>query len=411
MTLIILKEGHPERSAEGGESKDPITNKLNVMKKFILLLLTLILVVFFGQKFNLFPQSIKNKEVKKISTEKQTVVYEESTIIKVIKDSLSSVVTVGINTTISQGDTIQINPFDPFSPFERIPGKTQKIEKNIGSGFIVSSDGLIITNKHVVSDTKATYQVLTNDKKKYNVEKIYRDPLNDLAILKITPKAPTTLTPLKLGDSSTLKLGQLVIAIGTPLGEFTNTVTSGIISGLGRGITAGSPYEGFVEKLDNVIQTDAAINPGNSGGPLLNSKGEVIGINTAIAESGQNIGFALPVNLVKNLIDNFNKNGATFERPFIGVRYKMIDKQTAILNDLVKGAYVIEVIADSPAAKANLQEEDIIIEFDGKEVNGTDDQSLARLINDKKVGDIIKLKIWRNGQILTKTVTLESYNQ
>jgi len=375
------------------------------MRKFFLLLGALIITLVFSQKFNLFPNLQKTPNLPKSVTEKQTVVYEESVITKVVEESIPSVVTIGINTTISQSDTFQINPFNPFSPFERIPGKKEKIEKNIGSGFVVSSDGLIITNKHVVSDTDATYQVLTNDNKKYNVEKIYRDPLNDLAILKINS---TGLKPLKIGNSSSLKLGQLVIAIGTPLGEFTNTVTSGIISGLGRGITAGSPYEGFVEKLDNVIQTDAAINPGNSGGPLLNSKGEVIGVNAAVAESGQNIGFAIPVNVVKNLMDNFNKNGGSFERPFIGVRYKMIDKQTAILNDIVEGAYVVEVVKDSPAEKAGIEVEDIIVEFDGKKVKGNDDQELAKMILEKKVGQTVSLKIWRNKETKSFNITLES---
>lgn len=380
------------------------------MKRFLILVITLIIAVFIGQKFNIFSnisfvKQTENINKKIFQTEKQTVVYEESVITKVIEDSIPSVVTVGINTIISQDDSFRINPFNPFSPFERIPGRTQKIEKNIGSGFIISSDGLIITNKHVVSDTDAKYEILTHNNKKYEVIKIYRDPLNDLAILKINA---TGLKPLPLGDSSKLKLGQLVIAIGTPLGEFTNTVTSGIISGLGRGITAGSPFEGFVEKLDNVIQTDAAINPGNSGGPLLNSKGQVIGINTAIAESGQNIGFALPVNIVKNLIDNFNKNGGSFDRPFLGVRFKMIDKQTAILNDIAEGAYVIEVVADSPAEKAGIQEEDIIIEFDGKKLKGSDNQELAKIILEKKVGQTVSLKVWRNKEIKNFNLSLEA---
>lgn len=378
------------------------------MKKFLFLLGALIAVSVIGQKLGIFPNSTKTSNVSKSLSEKQTVVYEESVITKVVEDSLPSVVTVGINTTISQGDTIQINPFDPFSPFERIPGKTEKVERNIGSGFIVSSEGLIITNKHVVSDTNATYQVLTNDKKKFTVEKIYRDPLNDLAILKISPSTLSPLKSLSLGSSDNLKLGQLVIAIGTPLGEFTNTVTSGIVSGLGRGITAGSPFEGYVEKLDNVIQTDAAINLGNSGGPLLNSKGKVIGVNAAVAQSGQNIGFAIPVNVVKNLMDTFNKNGGSFERPFIGVRYKMIDKQTAVLNELVEGAYVVEVIDGSPANKAGLQEEDIIIEFDKKKVKGTDQQELTKAILEKKVGQTVLVKVWRNKEIKTFNLTLEA---
>lgn len=379
----------------------------------------LIILVAVGQSTRLLPEINLEKylnlpkipnlpNVPKV-TEKQTVVYEESVITKVVAEALPSVVTVGVSRTTSTGDIFEFDPFNPFSPFRRLPGQKKKVEQNIGSGFIISSDGLIITNKHVVADTSNTYQVFTNDKKKYTVDKIYRDPLNDLAILKISPTPPNSLKPLKLGDSSTLKLGQLVIAIGTPLGEFTNTVTQGIISGLGRGITAGSPFEGYVEKLDNVIQTDAAINPGNSGGPLLNSKGQVIGVNTAIASEGQNIGFAIPVNVVADLIENFNKQGGTFERPYIGVRYRMIDKQTAILNDIVEGAYVVEVIADSPAEAAGIQEEDIITEFDGKKLKGDDDQGLAKIILQKKVGETVQLKIVRGKETKTFNIKLESW--
>ncbi|NTU73371.1 trypsin-like serine protease [Candidatus Roizmanbacteria bacterium] len=336
---------------------------------------------------------------------KQVVVYEESVITQVVANSLPSVVTVGINKTTSAQDRYEINPFDPFAPFRQVTGTQQKIEQNIGSGFIATKDGLIITNKHVVSDTTATYQILTNDNKKYTVDKIYRDPLNDLAILKISA---SNLKPLSLGNSSNLQLGQLVIAIGTPLGEFRNTVTHGIVSGLGRGITAGSPYEGYVEKLDNVIQTDAPISPGNSGGPLLNSKGEVIGINTAVAQEGQNIGFAIPANVINDLLTNFEKQGSSFERPYIGVRYKMLDQQTAVMNDLVAGAYVIEVIPNSPAAKVDIQVEDIITEIDGQKIKGGDDQEIAKSIVQKKVGDKITVKVWRNGQTVTKQITLEA---
>lgn len=382
------------------------------MKKLLFLILGLIVLIIVAKKFNFLskplypanPDSVGRSGANQ-TIEKQTVVYQESVITKMVEQTLPSVVTVGISKTASTQDFFEIDPFNPFSPFRRVPGQQKKVERNIGSGFIISTDGLIITNKHVVSDTQATYQVLTNDKKKYNVEKIFRDPLNDLAILKINA---SNLKPLKLGNSSKLKLGQLVIAIGTPLGEFTNTVTSGIISGLGRGITAGSPFEGFVEKLDNVIQTDAAISPGNSGGPLLDSKGEAIGVNTAIAQEGQNIGFAIPINVVSDLINNFQKNGSSFERSYIGVRYKMIDKQTAVLNELVEGAYIVQVVQESPAEKAGLQEEDIIIEFDGKRISSSDEQTLGKLIAGKKPGERVGLKIWRNKEIKNISVTLES---
>lgn len=383
-----------------------------------LLIFLAILIVFFavGQKTRFLPEVNLDKyfNLPKISppalpngAEKRVLLYEDSVIVKVVEEALPSVVTVGINTTSARGDSFEFDPLNPFSPFRPVPGNRRNIERNIGSGFIISNDGLIITNKHVVSDTNAKYTVLTNDSKKYDVVNIYRDPVNDAAILKINASG---LKPLKLGDSSTLKLGQLVIAIGTPLGEFTNTVTSGIISGLGRGITAGSPFEGAVEKLDNVIQTDAAISPGNSGGPLLNSMGKVIGINTAIAAEGQNIGFAIPSNVIKELIGNFEKRGSTFERPYLGVRYRLIDRQTAVLNDLVEGAYVVEVLQDSPAAKAGVQEEDVITEIDGQKIRG-DDQGLAKIIAEKKIGDSVLIKIWRDNQMRDFRLTLESANQ
>jgi len=386
------------------------------MKKLISLIALLIIILAIGQSYNLLPKinlekyfpklnNISNDNSPKIG-EKQTVVYEESVITKVVEESLPSVVTVGIMKTTQGQSYLQIDPFNPFGGFTQIPGKKQKIDQNIGSGFIVSKDGFIITNKHVVADEQATYKVLTNDKKEFNVEKIYRDPLNDLAILKVNAN---NLKALSLSDSSKLKLGQMTIAVGTPLGEFTNTVTTGIVSGLGRGITAGSPFEGFVEKLDNVIQTSAPISPGNSGGPLLNSSGQVIGINTAIAQEGSNIGFAIPSNVIKDLLENFAKSGNSFERPYVGVRYKMVDKQTAILNDVVEGAYVTEVLEGSPAQKAGLETEDIITEFDGNKVKGDDDQTLAKMILQKKVGDTVQVKYWRNKEIKTTSLKIEAY--
>jgi len=386
------------------------------MKKLISLIALLIIIIAIGQSYNLLPKINLEKYFPKINSisktntsktgDKQIVVYEESIITKVVEESLPSVVTVGIMKTTQGQSYLQIDPFNPFGGFTQIPGKKQKIDQNIGSGFIVSKDGFIITNKHVVADEQATYKVLTNDKKEFNVEKIYRDPLNDLAILKVSAN---NLKALTLADSSKLKLGQMTIAIGTPLGEFTNTVTTGIVSGLGRGITAGSPFEGYVEKLDNVIQTSAPISPGNSGGPLLNSFGQVIGINAAIAQEGSNIGFAIPSNVIKDLLNNFAKSGNSFERPYVGVRYKMVDKQTAILNDVVEGAYVTEVLEDSPAQKAGLEAQDIITEFDGTKVKGDDEQTLAKMILQKKVGDSVPIKYWRNKKIKTTSLKVEAY--
>lgn len=379
-------------------------------KTFFLLsaLSLLLLIAYSSNLINVKSGSFfsKSKQTAPKNIEKQTISEEESAVIQAIDTAIPSVVTIGISKTTTTRNLFEIDPFSPFSPFNRIPQENKKIEQNIGSGFIISEDGLIVTNKHVVSDTDAKYQVLTNDDKKYDVAKIYRDPLNDLAIIKIDTKG---LQPLNLGDSSSIKLGQFVIAIGTPLGEFKNTVTQGIISGLGRGITAGSPFEQYVERLDNVIQTDAAISPGNSGGPLINLKGSAIGLNTAISQEGQNIGFAIPINVVKALIKNFNDAGGRIEHAFLGVRYKMIDRQTAILNDILEGAYVISVVENSPAEKANIQEEDVITEFDGKKIKGNDDETLQKLIAQKKVGDRVRVKIWRNGNMVEKEVDLGNF--
>ena len=378
------------------------------MKKLFFLFILTALVVFFIQSYKNNPKlNIASLVFPTPAPQTQRVVYEESVITDVVAKSLPSVVTIGMIKTQQQPGTIEMDPFNFFN-FRTVPGQQQKIDQNIGSGFIVSSDGLIITNKHVVSDTEASYKVLTNDNKKYTVEKIYRDSLNDLAILKIQA---TGLKPLELGDSSHLKLGQMTIAIGTPLGEFVNTVTKGIVSGLGRGITAGSPFEGYVEKLDGVIQTDAAINPGNSGGPLLNSRGQVIGVNSAIAQGGQNIGFALPVNSVKDLLKTFRQGGSTFDRPYLGVQYKMVDRNTAIMNEIPEGAYVQSVGVYSPAFKGGIKEGDIITSFAGTKVSSTSKTDLSQLIAQKKVGDVVDVVIWRNGEVIKLTVTITAVSQ
>lgn len=335
------------------------------------------------------------------------IVSEESVIIDVVKKVKPSVVTVA-----EELPQRALSPFD-FGPFGMfgLPDEEQTPQgpQNIGSGFVVSSDGLIVTNKHVVSDVQARYQVVTSDDKKYDVEKIYRDPLNDVAILKISPSTGSgqALVPVELGDSSKLQVGQLVVAIGTPLGEFSNSVTSGIISGLGRGISAGSRFQGYVEKLDNVIQTDAAINPGNSGGPLVNSVSQVIGINTAIASAGQNIGFALPISVVKESLNNFNTTGQ-FNRAYLGVGYKMISRDLSVLNNLPEGAYVQRVVEGSPAEKAGIKKGDIITKID-KERISEKESDLGSAISKKKAGDTINVTVYRNeGKNQGKEVELKA---
>lgn len=346
---------------------------------------------------------IKRNDAGQVTSQKTTVIDEESVVTKVVAEASPSVVTIAISDQNSKLN--QFPGFDFFGNFLNIPEPTTSPKdeyKNIGTGFVISADGLIVTNKHVVADTTAKYQVLIGKSDIENVVNIYRDPLTDLAILKISKSG---LVPLPLGNSDEIKVGQTVIAIGTALGEFNSSVTKGVISGLGRAITAGSPLEGS-EKLDNVIQTDAAINPGNSGGPLLNSSGQVIGVNVAVSQSGQNIGFALPINLVKQSIDNFQTTGQ-FDRPYIGVGYRMISKQTALTNDVPAGAYVQSIVAGSPAEKAGLKQGDIITEIDGIKLVDNADFSIANYINKKKIGDSVTLKFWRDNKEQTVTVKLE----
>ena len=378
------------------------------MKKLAILVLALILILA-GWTYlsDRFPNIFKVSSLPQIQAPQTTkVVTEESVVIDSVKSVGPSVVTV-VETASPQSQAPQQFNIGPFSIFQN-PGNQVAPQgpQSIGSGFIVSSDGTIITNKHVVSD-QAKYQVITSNDKTYDVQKIYRDPLNDVAILKInlSQNPGVNLRPVMMGDSSNLQVGQFVIAIGTALGEFRNTVTTGVISGLGRGITAGDQFEGFTENLDNVIQTDAAINPGNSGGPLVDSSGHVIGVNTAVAQGSQNIGFALPINVIKDSLNNFNQNGK-FNRPYLGVAYHVLDKQVALLNNVPQGALIDSVVSGSPAESSGVQQGDVITKIDGKSI--TQDSDLSQEIASKKVGDSVTLEIWRNGKTINITANLTS---
>lgn len=380
------------------------------MRKLIVLVVSLILFLGVWSGVEKYASQVSQVFQKNFSSPKETekvkVITEESVVIDVVKKHGPSVVTVSEEVASSDSSAFDFGPFYFFGAPSQDNQPSQP--QNIGSGFIVDASGFIVTNKHVVSDTNSKYQIITINDKKYDVQKVYRDPLNDVAILKIDPNqhAGEKLKPVEMGDSSRLQVGQFVIAIGTALGEFRNTVTTGVISGLGRGITAGSEFQGFAERLDNVIQTNAAINPGNSGGPLLNSSGQVIGVNTAIAQSGQNIGFALPINVIKDSLKNFNNTGQ-FNRPFLGVAYKMVTRDLSIANGIPEGAYIQRVVQDSPAEKAGIKRGDIVIKIDGKRVQSGNNE-LGKLINSKKVGDTSTLEIWRNEKTLELKVVFES---
>lgn len=332
-----------------------------------------------------------------------------------------------VSITISENVPVVENcPYDPYSDLPQqfqqffgggdgndmtVPcdtGQTQLQEVGGGSGFIISSDGLILTNKHVVSDTNAQYSVLTNDGNTYTAKVLARDPDQDLAVLKIDA---TNLPTVSLGDSDSLELGQTAIAIGNALGQFSNTVSVGVVSGLGRTVTATAPDTGADETISGVIQTDAAINPGNSGGPLLDLRGDVIGIDTAVASDAQNIGFAIPINEAKAVIASVEATGQ-IEAPYLGVQYEDVTPAIATQNKLpiTYGAWVSSggqgaaVVAKSPAAVAGIQAGDIIESVDGIKLDSTHD--LANVINEYSVGDVVTLVVNRAGKEITLQATL-----
>ncbi len=366
---------------------------------------------------------VGNALPEEISTVK--TVDQESAIISAVDKVSPAVVSIIITKDLPIIERYYTNPYGSGSLFEEFFGDsfggffgipqyrqkgTQKQEVGGGTGFIVSSDGYILTNRHVVEDEEAEYTVLMNDGAKYPAKALARDQINDLAVLKIEKSG---LKSAELGDSTNLKVGQTVIAIGNSLGEFRNTVSTGVISGLSRSITAGGAGIG-TENLVGVIQTDASINPGNSGGPLLNIAGQVIGINTAMAQGAENIGFAIPVNEIKNAYESVKRSGKIV-RPWLGVRYSLIDKETADANKLpvdygaliVRGetASELAVVPGSPADKAGLVENDIILEVDGKRISA--DNPLANIIARRKAGDELRLKILHKGEEKEVKVRLE----
>ncbi len=335
--------------------------------------------------------------------------YEQA-IIDSVQSASPSVVSIVISKNLPIYEQQFINPFgnlpDFGSPFNfQIPQYVQKgteyQEVGAGSGFIVTEDGLVLTNKHVVSDKTADYTVLTNDGNKYTAKVLALDPVQDLAIIKI--QSDKKFPAIKIGDSSGIQIGQGAIAIGNALGQFSNTVSVGVVSGLGRTVSA-SGGQGFSEKLEGIIQTDAAINPGNSGGPLINLKGEVIGINTAMADGAQSIGFAIPINIAKKDIDQIIKtNKITY--PFLGVRYVLVDEKIKQKYHLPVdyGALVLKgsngepaLVEGSAAQKAGVKEKDVLLEFNGEKI--TQDNSLEKIVIKYNPGDNADIKILRDGK-------------
>ena len=365
-------------------------------------------------------EKITERIEKVVGETKERIVRQEELIVNVVEDVSPAVVSVVASKDVAVVEQYFIDPFggDPF--FKQFFGEdgpripqfrqkgTQKQEVSAGTGFIVSPEGLLLTNKHVVADKEAEYTVLMNDGRKMPAKVLARDPVQDLAVLKIEGSDFPTL---KLGDSDKVKIGQTAIAVGNALGEFKNTVSVGVVSGLGRSIVAqGSPAG--PEVLQELIQTDAAINPGNSGGPLLNIYGEVIGINTAVASGAQNVGFALLINKAKRDIENVEKHGKIIY-PFIGVRYVIVTKELAEKSKLGRdyGAFLRSseeepaVVLGSPADKAGLKNGDIILEINKERLDP--DHTLASIIQKYQVGDELTLKVFRDGKEFEVKVKLE----
>lgn len=364
---------------------------------------------------------------------KELVSAEEITPSPVNEDAVISAVAAAnpavVSIIVTQDVPVYEDYFETYDPFGgmfgpgnafRIPRRresgTEEREVGGGSGFFVSSDGLVVTNRHVVALESARYSIVTTAGDIFPVEVVARDPLLDIAVLRVTSpegEATSTFPSLTLGDSSNLRLGQTVIAIGNALGEFRNSVSVGVVSGLSRSIIAGD-RRGMSESLEEVIQTDAAINPGNSGGPLLNSQGDVIGVNVAVALGSENIGFALPVNTVKAIVSSIETFGE-IRLPFLGVRYVMLDEQSAASEELpiAYGAYVSTgeegtsaVEPNSPASVAGIQEGDVIIEIGGISLQ---ERSLANAIRTFAPGETVEMVINRGGNEIHLHATLGEY--
>lgn len=344
------------------------------------------------------------------------VVSDEEKVISAIAKVNPAVVSVIVTKDVPVYEQYfeTVNPWGPFGGFSvpRIREKgTEEREVGGGSGFVVSSDGLIITNRHVVEDTEARYSVVFSDGTYYEVEVVDRDPQLDIAVLRISELPSKQLPVAKFGDSETLQLGQSVIAIGNALAEFQNTVSLGVVSGLGRSIVA-SDLMGNSEQLNQVIQTDAAINPGNSGGPLLNLDGEVVGVNVATSQGADNIGFALPSHIVEQVLASVQEYGEIV-RPYLGVRYTMINQAIKEQYSLTEdhGALIIEgadggeaIQPGSPADRVDLQIGDVIVEVDGTILLNRD---LATELRNKRPGEEIELTVIRDGLELSVVVTLD----
>jgi serine protease Do len=342
-------------------------------------------------------------------------------VVEAIKKTKDAVVSISISKEIppelladlpvrSAGGTLPA-PAPLALKHDLLPRDHARTEITGGSGFLISPDGHVLTNKHVVKDASAVYSVILADNKVVAARVLSRDPINDIALLRI--EGEEEFPVIELGDSGHLELGETVIAIGNALGTFQNTVSVGVISGLSRFLSA-EDGEGGDAYLRGLVQTDAAINPGNSGGPLVNIEGNAIGINVATVMGAENIGFAIPINVVKRDLEDIKKYGR-IRKPFLGVRYVLLDEKLAseLRLPVSRGAYLIRedipgdeaVIKGSPGEKAGLREKDIITEFNGSPV--TEERALQDILEECEIGHMVALKYLRNAKEREVKVTLE----
>lgn len=334
----------------------------------------------------------------------------ELSITKIVKRVCPAVITIVITRDLPKIGGFYFFPIGGERiAIPKVQKGKEKTKIGGGSGFIVSPDGIVFTCNHVVSDREADYTVVISSNEKYLAKVLARDPITDIAILKIKGKK---FSHLEFGDSNKTELGQTVIAVGNALGEFHDTVSAGIVSGLSRYITAYSGLDYQASRLRGLIQTDAAINPGNSGGPLIDLEGKVIGINTAVVMGAQNIGFAIPINYAKKDLEEVRKYGK-LRRPFLGVRYILLNKMIAEKNKLPVdyGALIVRetfgesaIVKGSAADKAKLQEYDIVLECNGEKI--TEKNSLTDILQKTKIGQEIKLKVLRENKKIDLKVKL-----
>lgn len=338
-----------------------------------------------------------------------------SPIVEIAKKVCPAVITVVVSKDLPRAESFYSFPYAGkeyvMPKMEKgQKGKIQKTKIGGGSGFIISKDGYVFTSNHVVSDTTADYTVILDPKHKYPAKVLSRNPINDTAVLKIDGE---NLPCLEMSDSDKIELGEEVVAVGNALGEFTDTLSAGIVSGLSRFITAFGGIENQMQNLRGLIQTDAAINPGNSGGPLVNMDGKVIGINTAMIMGAQNIGFAIPINYARKDLEEVKKFGKII-MPFLGVKYVLISKEMAEANKLPvnDGALVVrEALGESPvvegsaADKAGVKEWDIILECNGEKI--THKNPLANILQKCKIGEDTILKVLRDKKEIKLKVKLE----